>query len=83
MLYKLHKQTEEEAYSFWCDLVLVSFSDQFTQAHYAWVNDLETPVGMQTQLDKWLQKLCFKGTSPLKAAKLIQRAHNIYLKPKK
>lgn len=64
----------DDGFEDYCEHLLENgFSEQFYKENEAWLFD-------STQLDKWSSKLFNKGFEPLHAAKIIERAFNIYIK---
>ena len=62
----------DDGFTDYCEAVTESFTDTFFDANESWILD-ETE-----QIDKWLNKLCFIGVEPEKAAKIIERAFKFY-----
>lgn len=62
----------DDGFTDYYEAVTEAFTDTFFDANESWILD-ETE-----QIDKWLDKLCFSGVEPEKAAKIIERAFKFY-----
>lgn len=67
--------SEFDAFGKWADKVTHNeISDSFFYDHEDWILEYEG------QCNRWLNKLFDKGRRPNAAAKVIERAYNIYIK---
>ena len=66
----------DDGFDRWCDLVICNeISDSFFEENDSWLADDEV-------CNHWLNKLFRKGVDHVYAAKLIERAHKLYIKSK-
>jgi len=62
----------DDGFTDYCEAVTEAFTDTFFDTNESRILD-DTE-----QIDKWLDKLCFSGVEPEKAAKIIERAFKFY-----
>lgn len=62
----------DDGFTDYCEAVTEAFRDTFFDKNEVWIID-ETE-----QIDKWLNKLCYKDIAPKQAAMIIERAFKFY-----